>query len=116
MFILVLMSIPITAEAKNVTLSWDPSPTETVVGYTLYWSNDPLIPINNRVKVPVGDVLTFYVANLSDDKEHYFTVTAQDDNSNESAYSNIVYSKAIEPEPLPDLEFDIEWQLMMQGK
>ena len=110
------MAIPTVSEAKNVTLSWDPSPTQSVSGYTLYWSTDSSIPIQDRSAVDCGMVLNQVVVNLADNETHYFAVTAHDASDNESVYSNIVFSDPIEAEPLPDLNLDIEWQLLMGGR
>ena len=106
--------IATVGHAKDVTLNWDPSPTETVSGYTLYWDNQPNPPFVNSVEA--GDVLNFFIANLEDSEQHWFAVTAHDDLENESVYSNIVTSLPKEPEPLPDLDLDIEWQLLMGGQ
>lgn len=112
LFVLLIVSV---GDAKDVTLSWDSSPTPSVTGYTLYWSTTPSIPVDNRVSVPCGNVLTFFIANLSDDESHWFAVTAHDGSNNESIYSNIVTSPAIS-EPLPELNLDISWQILMDGK
>lgn len=110
-FLLVLLIIT-AVDAKDVTLSWDPSPTPEVTGYTLYWSTNPLIPESDRISVDSGDVLTHFVANLPDDEHHWFAVTAHDDLGNESTYSNIVDSPSTS---LPDLDFFIEWNIITEG-
>ena len=93
---------------KDVKLSWDPSPTEGVVSYTLYWDNQPTPPFSNSIEA--GNVLTFEIANLPDDEEHWFAVTASDGNGNESSYSNIVKSNKIST--LPELDLDFRWEIL----
>ena len=95
--------------AKEVTLSWDPSPTETVTGYILYWDNQSTPPFKNSVDC--GLVLTQLVANLPDEDDHWFAVTAYDAAGNESIYSNIVKSDKIEA-TLPELDLDINWEFI----
>jgi len=97
------------SQAKDVTLSWDPSPTESVTGYTLYWDNQETPPFSNSVDC--GLVLTQVVANLPDNEDHWFAVTAHDGLGNESVYSNIVKSDKITP-VLPELDLDINWEFI----
>ena len=97
------------AQAKNVTLSWDPSPSN-VSGYTLYWDSQPNPPFENKIEA--GDILNFLVTNLENSEQHWFAVTAHDDLGNESVYSNIVTSLPIEPEPLPQLDLEFFWEVI----
>jgi hypothetical protein len=97
---------------KDVTLSWDPSPSPGVTEYTLYWDNQPNPPFVNSVRV--GIVLNHFIANLEDSEQHWFAVTALDADNNESVYSNIVNSPIVEitPEPLPELNIKIQWNII----
>ena len=94
--------------AKDVKLSWDPSPTSSVVSYTLYWDNQPTPPFKNSVVA--GNVLNFEIANLPDDEEHWFAVTASDGEGHESTYSNIVKSDKISS--LPELDLQFQWEIL----
>ncbi len=109
LFLLIAVVLPSTLEAKDVILSWDSSPTPTVVSYTLYWDNQNVVPFRNHVVS--GDVLTFQIVNLPDDEDHYFAVTASDEVGHESVYSNIVKSDKIEA-TLPQLDITVEWQII----
>ena len=110
LFLLIALAVP-NVEAKDVTLSFDPSPTPSVTSYTLYWDSQPTTPFNYKLKI--GDVLTFQIVNLPDEEQHWFAVTASDALGNESAYSNIVKSDAINV--LPELDLTIDWQFIIEG-
>lgn len=111
MFVLLMVT---SVQAKDVTLSWDRSPTEKVTGYKLYWATNSRITEFDRTSVDCGDVLRYEITGLPDNLQHWFAATAYDNIDNESVYSNIVTSPAIS-ESLPDLELSIEWQLLMEG-
>lgn len=102
--------IATVGQAKDVTLHWDPSPTPTVTGYTLYWSTHPTIPHDNRIEVDCGMTLNQFVADLPNNQQHWFAVTAHDNIGNESTYSNIVMSPEVSD--LPVLNFMIEWKII----
>ena len=110
LFLLIALAVP-NVEAKDVTLSWDPSPSTGVTSYTLYWDTRNEAPF--RFNVVSGDVLTFQIVNLPDEEQHWFAVTASDALGNESAYSNIVKSDAINV--LPELDLTIDWQFIIEG-
>jgi hypothetical protein len=94
-----------TAIAKDVTLSWDKSPTPTVTGYRVYTSLTPDLS-SLLLSLDAGNALTLTVQGLTDENEHYFGVKAYDDQGSESVYSNIVKSLAILPKL--DLKFDVQ--------
>jgi hypothetical protein len=92
--------------AKEITLVWDPSPSPNIVGYNVYYQvNTTSFPFNGT-GLPVGpspigidgsktSSLTF---NLPDDGNlYYFTVTAVNDASLESSFSNIAATEWIPP-------------------
>ena len=96
--VLLVLVFASSAFAKDVTLSWDPSPTESVTGYFLYYSTSPDQPF--PTVIDVGDVLTHTVEGLEDMTAYYFGVAAYDIVGQESVYSNIVMSPAfLVPEP-----------------
>lgn len=86
-----------SAFCQDISLSWDPSPTENVSGYKVYYkAGDMSQPFDGTgadqgpSPVDVGDTLSVTLTGLSDGTNYYFTVTAYDNNSNQSNYSNIV--------------------------
>ena len=86
-----------SAFCQDITLSWDPSPTESVTGYMVYYkAGDNNLPFNgyeaNQGSSPidVGDNLTATLTDLDDGITYYFSVTAYDYDNNQSTFSNIV--------------------------
>ncbi|MBN2426846.1 MAG: fibronectin type III domain-containing protein, partial [Deltaproteobacteria bacterium] len=89
-----------TLPAKEITLSWEPSPSSGVTGYKVYYQGGsnvaPLTGTGAYLNgtqvdspVDVGNVLTVTLTGLDDDPLYSFAVTAYND-STESAYSTIV--------------------------
>ena len=71
----------------SVSLAWDPSPSEGVVGYKIYIGKAK----GNYYKTyDVGNVQTYTLKNLGNGT-YYFVCTAYDSFGNESGYSNEVY-------------------------
>ncbi len=98
----VVQSDPGTGSAgdKNVTLSWDASPSN-VSGYKIYYKEgsstapwDGTGASAGSSPIDVGNVLTFTVNGLPQSGDHYFAVTSYDGSGNESDYSNIAHSSA----------------------
>lgn len=83
---LFLILVPIFLHAEDVSLAWDASITPTVTGYKVYIGpstrtyNSPII---------IGNQTTYTVTGLTNGT-YFFTVSAFDDNGNESDYSNEV--------------------------
>jgi hypothetical protein len=97
-FIFLFFALSAHAWAKTVTLTWDASPSD-VDGYYIYHvagSSTDLSHADNPTMIDVGADLTYTFYDLEDDVEHSFAVTAYDDSGNESAYSNIVTSDALD--------------------
>jgi len=95
--------------AKTVTLSWDPSPTLSVVGYKVLTSLSQLM--TTSTVQDVGDVLSYTVKELENTDSHWFCVKAYDILGNESTCSNIVNSPPIE-NTLPELDFEVDVELL----
>jgi len=74
------------AFAGDVSLAWDPSPSEGVVGYKVHYGSSPGSYDSFRT---VTDQTSYPVTDLSDGT-YYFAVTALDSAGNESGYSNEV--------------------------
>ena len=71
---------------ESVSLAWDPSSNEEVIGYKVYIGRAS----GNYDRVEdVGNVLTYTVKNLGHET-YYFVCTAYDSIGNESGYSNEV--------------------------
>ena len=95
-FLILVNSISI-AFCQDITLSWDPSPTQDVTGYKVYYQQGNMdFPFDGTgayegdSPVDVGNVLSTTLTDLSDGGIYFFSVTAYDDSSYESSYSNIV--------------------------
>jgi len=96
--------------AKDVILSWDPSPTPTVVGYVI---NVLSTELTNSIEqeVDVGNVLTHKIQDLEDTSDVWFCVKAYDGHGNPSGCSNVVYSPAV-VDSLPNLDLDISVEVL----
>ena len=72
---------------ESVSLAWDPSPNEEVIGYKVYIgrASGDYYRIDD-----VGNVLTYTVKNL-EHGTYYFVCTAYDASGNESKYSDEVH-------------------------
>jgi hypothetical protein len=77
--------------SSSAVLSWDPPTTNAdgseltdLARYNVYYGPD----INNYTMIPIGNVTTYTVNNLSSGT-YYFVVTALDDSDNESEASNV---------------------------
>ena len=98
---LFLLSIANVSLAKDVTLTWDASPSlETdVAGYKVYYGTSPGIYTGSEAAegpspVDSGNTTSKTFVGLDNTKSHYFTVTAYNFDGDESAYSNEVDSPA----------------------
>lgn len=83
-FILLFSSIPVFA--GDVSLAWDPSVSEDVAGYKIYYGNSSGSYDSFRT---VTNQTSYTVTGLSSGT-YYFAVTAFDSAGNESGYSNEV--------------------------
>ncbi len=85
---LMLMIFSISANAREVTLQWDPNSEPDLSHYIVYWGTSSGAYTNDS-----GDIglVTTYTRSLPDDGEiYYFAVTAVDEAGLESDYSNEV--------------------------
>ena len=104
-FLIIVNSISI-AFCQDITLSWDPSPSSGVIGYSVYYKADnENFPFNGTEAaqgpspINVGLDFSLTLSELANDKSYYFAVTAYDINDNESTYSNIVSTTVISTPP-----------------
>ena len=103
-YLLSMLVICLTASSAfpgTATLSWDApttnadgTPLTDLAGYKVYYGTASHTYSQN---IDVNNVTTYTVNNLTDGTTYFFTVTAYDTGSNESAYSNEV-SKTITPQ------------------
>jgi len=92
---LTFLTIPVCA--ADVTLAWDPSPTQGVTGYRLYYGTSSGTYNKN---VDVKNVTTYKLTGLQDGVTYYFVVKAYNADS-ESAPSNEVAKPFDLPAPAP---------------
>jgi len=84
----ILAFIPcLSLATQSVTLGWDPSPDPTVIGYRLYAVDSSGVYSQT---LDVGQSTTALVPNLTDGSTYFFSVTAYNSWSVESAPSNEV--------------------------
>jgi hypothetical protein len=107
--LLLLVNSINTGFCQDVTLSWDPSPTDGVTGYKVYYKQgDMNYPFDGTgaaegsSPVDVGDVLSTTLTDLPDGAIFFFSVTAYVDETQESSYSNIVSNNWIPGLLLPE--------------
>ncbi len=87
-YLLLLVSLCLcsSAMAADVSLAWDPSPSENISGYKLYVGN---ASGNYGTTIRIGNQTTYKVTDLATGT-WYFTVTAFNADGNESDFSNEV--------------------------
>ncbi|UCF92201.1 MAG: hypothetical protein JSW39_28710 [Desulfobacterales bacterium] len=72
------------AEAAQVNLAWDPSPSPGVVGYILFYGTSSG---NYPSQVDVGDTTTGVVSGLTEGQTYYFAAKAYDTDGIQSVFS-----------------------------
>lgn len=73
--------------AADITLAWDASESDGVLGYYLYIGNASRVYQQN---VDVGDQLTYQIVGMTEGR-WFFTVKAYGTDARESNYSNEVF-------------------------
>lgn len=86
--LMALMFFVPSAQAADITLAWDPSSSEDVEGYKLYYGNESG---SYGQPVDVGNVLTYTITGLAPGNTWYFAATAYR-GENESGFSNEVFT------------------------
>lgn len=89
--------------AGDVSLAWNPSASEDVVGYKIYFG---LSSGNYGEPIVIGNQTSYTVTDLSDATTYYFSVTAYDLSGNESGFSNEVSTMVDESSASCDLNDD----------
>ena len=82
--VLVTLCINASLHGASVTLAWDASATPNITNYSLYYGTASR---TYSSRMNVGNVLTGTISNLVEGTKYYFAVTAQDDLSLESDWS-----------------------------
>lgn len=98
MFLLlcVLLTLPWTTLAADVSLSWDPSPSPNIAGYKVYYgyasgNYGGTDAYEGPSPIDVGNILDFPLSGLDEGLPHFFAVTAYNFNGIESGFSNEVF-------------------------
>src|SRR5436190_1652928 len=91
-----LNSIRVTAAqapGTTATLAWDAVTAANLSGYRIYYGTAPGTYLQSAGQgLNVGNVTTYTVTGLSSGTRYYFAVVAYDTSSNESTYSNEVFT------------------------
>ncbi|MGO8697220.1 MAG: MBG domain-containing protein, partial [Limisphaerales bacterium] len=87
---LILISSCLAASAQGVTLAWNPSPSQSAVGYNVYYGETSG---DYTSSMDVGTNLNASVVGLTPGLTYYFAVNAYDVSGDESAFSNQVSNR-----------------------
>jgi hypothetical protein len=87
--LLVIILLAKAIPAADVSLAWDASVSEGILGYKVYTG---LASRTYRVPITIGNQTTYTVMGLLPGATWYFAVTAYDAAGNESDYSNEVFT------------------------
>ena len=87
---LILLGVPALAAAKEITLIWDPSPDETVVGYRVYMRGPGEDYDFDEPEKEVTDNKAV-IRGLDENKTYFFVVRAFDADDNEGEVSEEVF-------------------------
>ena len=75
--------------AYHLTLQWDPNVDGDLAGYILYYGTASR---NYQYDIDIGDQTSCTISGLVEGKQYFFSVTAYDQEGNESAFSReVVY-------------------------
>ena len=108
--VLVILLFAVPALAKEVSLTWDPSPTEGVAGYKICYSDISNLIQNQPVPdgvtcVDAGNTTSITINNLADDTPYYIGAVAYNGVNQDSVLSNIVLSPGfLIPDPPVNLD------------
>ncbi len=82
--LLLLLGVPMAAQADSVSLTWDPNTEEDLAGYKVYVGTTPAAYTDI---IDVGHVTTYTISDLVPGETYFFAVTAYDIFANESNFS-----------------------------
>ncbi len=105
-----LLAFPGLLLAQNVELAWDPSISDDVAGYKIYYkANSTELPLDGiealegPSPIDVGNVTSFTLTELPEGSVYYFRATAYDSEGNESTLSNLTASAWIPAPVAPEI-------------
>lgn len=108
---LILVNFTLPAFGREVTLQWEPSPSQDVIGYKVYYQQgSPRPPLTGKradqgpSPIDVENSLMATISGLQETVVYYFSVTAYDSHYNESTFSNIVSTAWMPPLRNPQKE------------
>jgi len=87
------------AQAAQVTLAWDPNTELDLAGYKIYYGFETG---NYSYSIDVGDITSYTISGIEENRAIYLAATAYDVNGNESEYSEQVVFKAENQPPVAD--------------
>lgn len=100
MFIASLLFWPAPLLAQVVQLAWDPSPSQDIAGYKIYYKAatselplDGVEALEGPSPIDVGNVTTFTLNELPEGSVYYFRASAYDNAGHESTLSNLAASQ-----------------------
>ena len=94
--LLLLLGVPMAAQADSVSLTWNPNTEEDLAGYKVYVGT---MPAAYTDVIDVGHVTTYTIFDLVPGETYFFAVTAYDIFANESNYSTEASIAIYEPPP-----------------
>lgn len=120
--VFVLVNLTLPAFGREITLYWEPSPSQDVYGYKVYYQQGtPQLPLNGTEAdqgaspIDVENSLVATISGLEETAVYYFSVTAYDSNYNESTFSNIVSTAWMPPLRNPQKEsIVVPWNVTFQ--
>ena len=93
---LLLLGVPMVAQADSVSLTWNPNTEEDRAGYKVYVGT---MPAAYSDTIDVGHVTTYTIPDLAPGETYFFAVTAYDIFANESNFSTEASIAIHEPPP-----------------
>lgn len=87
LIVFLLLILPVTAQAMDVTLGWSANTEPNLAGYVVYHGIEAGKYIS---KEDAGNVTEYTITSLDPNRTHFFVVTAKSDNGFESLPSNEV--------------------------
>src|SRR5215472_9182444 len=83
-FVVSAATVPLTSEALDLTLAWDPSAAPGVAGYNVYYG---VMTRSYTNMIQVGNATSAVISNLPPGVSYYFAATAYDGFGLESDFS-----------------------------
>jgi len=90
-FLGALLGAPVLVSAGTLSLAWDPSPDENVVGYVVQWGDRSGQPTD---EVNVGEVSAHTIEGLVDGRTYYVVVRSRTADGTRSGPSNQAFGVA----------------------